>query len=81
VATVKVEQNAAGDYAVGVEHEGVFIPVSTVSANRVTQLVERRQDLEQKAKDGDEAAQEALDSEYGAKPKSKSEDEKKGGGS
>ena len=57
MASVKVEQNAAGDYAIGVEVEGAFIPFAQVSAARIAHQVERRQDLEEKAKGGDEEAQ------------------------
>lgn len=62
--SLKHAQNAAGDQAVGIEADGVFVPLASVSANRIAQLVERGKDLKQKAGQGDEAALEVLNAEY-----------------
>lgn len=80
MASVKAEQNPAGDYAIGVEIEGVFVPFVQVSAARIQHAVERRENLEQRASENDEEAQAVLDAEFGAKPAEGAESGSKGGG-
>jgi hypothetical protein len=81
LADVKAQRNAAGDYAIGVEVEGVFIPFAAVSAARIQHAVERRQNLEQRASENDEEAQQVLDADYGgeAEPEAESAPEGKAG--
>lgn len=48
-----VIKNANGDYFVGFDADGTFIPVSSVSGARVTQLQERAANLAELAKADD----------------------------
>lgn len=66
-------KNAAGDVAIGVEIEGVFVSFVTVPAQRIAHYVERGQQLAERAKDeaheGHEQAQKALEADFkGSKP-------------
>lgn len=81
MASVKVVEHGEGDHSVGFELDGVFIPVATIPAYRIEHYKERAKVLEQRAKEGDEAAEQALEilpTSASAPAKSKSE---KGGGS
>lgn len=80
MASVKAEQNPAGDYAIGVEVEGVFIPFVQVPAERIQHALERQQTLEERAAENDEQAQGVLDAEFGAKPAAEEKSGAKGGG-
>jgi hypothetical protein len=80
MADVKVAENAAGDIALGVEVEGVFIPIAGVQAHRVGHLVERGHDLAEKVEAGDLSAKETVEADFVVGGKSKSKAETKEGG-
>lgn len=79
MASVKAESNAAGDYAIGIEVEGVFIPFAQVPAHRIAHQIERRQQLEERAQANDDEAQKVLAAEFGAGKPPESEGKAKGG--
>ena len=81
MATVKAHENAAGDIAIGVDVEGHFVPLASISKARIGHAVERRADLEAKAEGGDEIAAAQLASEFNAPSGSKSGSSKEGGAS
>jgi len=81
LADVQVQTNAAGDHAIGVEVDGVFVPVAQVSAVRIAHAVERRRNLEERAEQNDEVARRALDEDFGAKQPSKSRSKSEEAGS
>ena len=60
MATVKHVEHPDGSHSVGVEIDGVYHPFATVSGARIEQNRERVEDLREKAKAGDEHAQEVL---------------------
>jgi len=68
VSGVVSHTNAAGDVSIGVEVDGVFVPVSTVPAQRVAHHVERHKTLVERAGDpgakGHAEAKAALEAEY-----------------
>lgn len=85
---VKVHETEGGDYFVGFEVDGVFIPTGHVGAARVTQLKERAADLAELAKADDadsvarhKAAAESLPYSTKAASKSKSKSTSEGGAS
>lgn len=49
-----------GDVVVGVEHEGVFVPIQTIPAYRFDHYRERGEVLTERAKEGDAEAAHAL---------------------
>ena len=81
MADIKLGTNANGDHAVGVEVEGVFIPVASVPAHRIEQMRERNADLLAKAEAGDEEAQKVLDNDYTTGSRKAASESKKGGDS
>lgn len=80
MATAKVEQNAAGDYALGIDVGGAFVPFAVITAARVAHQVERHEDLTAKAEAGDKNAQEVLSEGFAAPNASWTDDEPKGKG-
>ena len=62
--------NAAGDVAIGVEIDGVFVPFAERSAAKVAQMVQRGHDLQERAKSGDALALDVLGTAY-KEPKTK----------
>jgi hypothetical protein len=76
--SVKLIQSGAGDYSIGAEIEGAFVPFLTLSAGRVSQLVQRGHDLQERAEQGDERARDLLgeaQKQKSSRSKSKSEPE------
>jgi len=63
---VVAHENAAGDIAIGVEVEGAFVPIASVSKAKVGQLVERYETLKERAAAGDEVAKDVLGGAYKA---------------
>jgi len=69
--SVSVVKNGSGDYSIGSEIEGVFVPFLWLSGARVAQLVQRGQDLQARAEAGDEQAKSVLGDAFKPKTKSK----------
>lgn len=63
MATVSVvsHENEAGDVLVGVERDGVFVPISTIPAYRFEHYRERGELLVERAATGDAEATTALE--------------------
>jgi len=72
--SVSVVKSGSGDYSLGKEIEGVFVAFASLSAARVAQLVQRGQDLQARAEEGDEQAKAVLGDAF--KPPSKSRSSK-----
>jgi len=70
--SVSVVKNGSGDYSIGKEIAGVFVPFLSLSSARVAQLVQRGQDLQARAEAGDEQAKSVLGDAFKPKPKPKS---------
>lgn len=47
----QIATNAAGDYALGFTVDGAFVPLATVAAHRVGQIVERQATLKARGDD------------------------------
>ena len=54
--SVVTHTNAAGDVAIGLTIDDVFVPFSTLSAAKIAQYVQRGHDLQERAKSGDALA-------------------------
>jgi len=81
VADVVKQENAAGDIAIGVEVEGVFVPVAQIPKARIGHAVERRKDLEQRASENDQIAIDQLEQEFNPPRKTAGSSKTEGGGS
>lgn len=66
--TPQIATNAAGDYALGFTVDGAFIPLATVAAHRVGQIVERQATLKARGDDpsheGNGPALDALEGDW-----------------
>jgi hypothetical protein len=56
MADLHVVANEAGDHFVGIDVDGTFVPVASVTASRIAQLQERAADLAELAKADDAAS-------------------------
>jgi len=80
MANVKALSNPAGDVALGIVSDGIFVPIASISAARIGHYVQRGHDLAAKAEAGDENAVLQLAAEFGA-DKDNGKGEKSEGGS
>lgn len=64
--SVVVHEFPNGDVAIGIEHEGAFVPFASHSEGRFAQYVQRGQNLAERAEAGDELARDQIGKPLGS---------------